>query len=529
MNSYLHGAPTLMRLILRRDRIRISLWIIIIPALVAATAGQIAILYPTPESLQEFAVSIEGNKALAALTGPTHGTDVLGGRLAYELWQTGMMIAVMAVIAVPRHTRAEEETDRMELLRATVIGRHAMSAASLGVAAASSVAIGVGVTVVLLANDLEFAGSAILGASFAAIGLVFCSIGLLTSQVTHHARSAKGLALGFLGLSFIIRAVGDSSNEAISLLSPLGWMQATQPFAGNHWWAIALSLAFAAAVCGVGFRIEASRDLGAGILPVKPGPERGAPALGGFFGLGWRLHRGSIAAWVGGTAAYAAAMGSILNSLEEIVGDNEEMLEYIRELANGTLVDIFAATMLLYFSLLATGFGIAAVLKMRAEETSGRLEHLLSHPASRRRWALGHVGFALVGGLAVLVASGVAMGAMYAMTGGGASELPRVALSSLAYAPTVAVSIGVATMAFGWLPKFGHGVWAFMVYNVFVASFAELIGAPLWLQRLSPMHHTTAVPAESVSASAVIAMLLISAACIIVGIAGFERRDALSS
>ncbi len=140
----LAGTGNLMRLIIRRDRIRIGVWILAIVSLTYLTAGSIQRLYPTEQSLQEFAATIEGNRSLAALSGPTHGTEVIGGRLAYELWNTGIMLAVMTLLAVPRHTRAEEETDRLELLRATVIGRHAMSAASFGIASGTAIVIGLG-------------------------------------------------------------------------------------------------------------------------------------------------------------------------------------------------------------------------------------------------------------------------------------------------------------------------------------------------------------------------------------------------
>ncbi len=482
-------------------------------------------MYPTEQSLVEFAATIEGNKSLAALSGPTHGTDVLGGRLAYELWNTGIMLAVMTLLAVPRHTRAEEETDRLELLRATVIGRHSMSAASFGVASSTSIIIGLGVALALIVQGLESGGSLILGASFASLGMVFAAVGLLTSQITHHARSAKGFALTALGAAFAVRAVGDTGTAAVSMFSPIGWMHATQPFAGNHWWAVALSLLATALITGLAIGLEARRDLGAGLVPVKPGPATAPESLSSFLGLSWRLHRGPLAAWSIGAFSYAAAMGSVLNSFEDIIGDNEEMLDYLPQAANASLNDLFLAALLSYFALLAMGYGISAVLKLRSEETFGRLELLLSYPRSRRSWMLSHLVFAMLGSLVVMTAAGAGLGLTYSLTGGGAEQLPRTLLASLAYFPPVAVLVGVTAASFGLVPRVGQGVWAIMIFTVFIAIFSQVIDLPEWVRGLSPLHHVGAVPAEATDYRSLAILLAISIGLLVVGLAGFDRRD----
>lgn len=519
----------LMRLILRRDRIRIALWIIIIPALVLATVAQITELYQTPESLVEFADSIRGNKALAAISGPSHGTEVLGGRVAYELWQTGMMIAIMSLIAVPRHTRAEEETDRLELLRAGVVGRHAMSLAAVTVASATSVVIGILSSIALMSNGLGANGSLLLGAAFASIGVLFAAIGLVTSQLTHHARSAKGLALGLLGLAFVIRAIGDSGNESISMLSPLGWMQATRPFTQNRWWIIALFVLASAASAAVGWRLESKRDLGAGMIAAKPGPANAGPRLNGTIGLAWRLHKGSIAAWAAGVTVYGAAIGSILNSFEDIIGDNEAMRDYIEQLAIGSINDVLAATMLLYFAMFGAACGIACVLTMRTEEVNGRLEHLLSHPLSRRNWFWSHLLFAFGGALTVIAGGAIGMGAVYSLTGGGASEFPRTVLAGLSLTPAVGVLIAAASAAYAWLPKIGHGVWSILAYTILITMFGEVLNLPTAVRWLSPMHHAAAAPAEDIKVLQTGALLTILCCLIAFALIGFSRRDARSS
>ncbi len=377
----------------------------------------------------------------------------------------------------------------------------------------------------LIIEGLDTGGSLILGAAFASLGMVFAAVGLLTSQIAHHARSAKGFGLAALGAAFAVRAVGDAGNASLSMFSPIGWMHATQPFAGNHWWSIALSLLSTVLIVGFTVGLEARRDLGAGLVPTRPGPAAAPASLRSFLGLSWSLHRGPLAAWSIGAFAYAAAMGSVLNSVEDIIGDNEEMLKYLAQAEGASLNDLFLATLLSYFALLATGYGMSAVLKLRSEETLGRLELLLSCPKSRRSWMLSHLLFALVGSLVVMVAAGVGLGLTYSLPGGGSEQLPRTLLASFAYFPSVAVLVGVTAALFGLAPRVGQGVWVVMIYTVFIAIFSQVINLPSWIRDLSPLHHVAAVPAEATNYRGLGILLAISIGLLAVGLAGFDRRD----
>lgn len=527
--AQMRGIGTLAKFVIRRDRIRLVAWLLAMVGIVASTASQIKTAYPTPESLVEFAATVEGHKALAAIGGPAHGLETLGGRIAYELAQLMIMVAVMAIIAVPRHTRSEEEDGRLELLRSTAIGRHAMSGAAAAVMVTSSVLIGLGASLVLLANGLPATGSVLLGASMSSTAIIFGAIALVGAQITQTGRAAKGLAFAILGLSFGLRAIGDTGPSLLSYLSPLGWPSATQPYTGDRWWILVLSLLFAGVVMTVGFALESRRDLGAGLLAVKAGPVDAGPMLGGFIGLSWRLHRGSIIAWSAGVGLYALAMGSIIDSFDELIGDNEEILDYVQDLAVGSLNDIFVATFLLYFALLATGFGISAVLRMRSEENQGRLEHLLSHPASRRDWLLSHLIFAFGGALLISLVAGLGLGGAYAATGGGAAEVERALSAALGYYCAVAVLIGCSSAVFAWFPRIGQGIWAFMALNVGVVMFGPVIGLPSFVSALSPFDHLSAMPAEQTSFAPVVTLLALAVVLIGLSIVGFNRRDVAPS
>ena len=111
MNT-LTGTGTLIRFILRRDRVRIPVWIVAILVTIVGTALVLPETYPNEESKIARAELVE-NPALKLLLGPGFGLDDydFGPMLANEL--LGIMTVVLALMSIflfVRHTRAEEES-----------------------------------------------------------------------------------------------------------------------------------------------------------------------------------------------------------------------------------------------------------------------------------------------------------------------------------------------------------------------------------------------------------------------------------
>ena len=141
MNSFA-GTWQLTRLILRRDRVRLPVWIVSLGALIGATALAVPGLYRTDAAIAGYA-RIADSAATRLLSGRPDGLDNVGAITSYEVSVTGLIaIALMMIFLVVRHTRAEEETGRSELLRAAVLGRHAGTAAAMIVASAACLLLG---------------------------------------------------------------------------------------------------------------------------------------------------------------------------------------------------------------------------------------------------------------------------------------------------------------------------------------------------------------------------------------------------
>jgi ABC-2 type transport system permease protein len=519
------GTGALVRAHLRRDRLRIAIWVGSLALLTVVTVSSTKSLYPTQASL-DAAAAISNSAVAVAFNGPPVALDTIGGQVAFQLGAFGIsIVALMAILTMSRLTRAEEEAGRLELVRALPIGRRAPLVSALVVAGGMCIAVG-GLSIASLAGaGLPVAGSVLLGSSQALGGLVFVGVTALTAQVTENRRVASGLAGAALAVAYTIRAVGDIGSGALSWLSPVGIAQKERPYAGDAWWPLALLLVLAAALVAVAVRIVDRRDLGAGVLPPRPGPATAGPDLAGTTGLAWRLQRGGQLWWAVGVAALAATYGSLTGSLDDFVTD-ENIADFVAA-GPGSLVDAFFATSLLVLAMLATAAALQAIVRVRSEETAGRAEVVLSTPSARRRWLGDHVAIALTGAAAIQLASGLSVGALAAITHE-PRDLLRATLASLAYVPAIWVVAGVGVLLAGVAPRWTALTWAPLGFCFVVGMFGSLLDLPQAVKDLSPFQLTPAVPGAPLDAVPIVVLLVVAAALVLAGLAGFERRDVTS-
>ena len=159
---------------------------------------------------------------------------------------------------------------------------------------------------------------------------MFAGVAAVTAQVADSSRTANQLALAALGAAFLLRAIGDAGPHWLSWLSPLGWTQQLRPYAGDRWWVCALVLALAALLVLAAVQLAAARDLGAGLLPPRPGPARGALLTP--LALAWRLQRGLLLGWMAGFAVGGAAIGAVARDVGDIVGDSRQVRDALAKL-----------------------------------------------------------------------------------------------------------------------------------------------------------------------------------------------------
>src|SRR3954451_10596621 len=205
------GTGVLARLAFQRDRGMLAAWIYVITALIAGNSWSLGKLYPTAAARADLAASGGRNPALVFLYGRLAG-DSLGAESA---WRYGVWAAIAAALTiiflVVRHTRADEEAGRGELVGSAAVGRLGPLSAALGVAVAASAVLSLLLFAALALLGLPAAGSALFALAITTCGLAFAAVAAVTAQLAAGARTARGAAIGVLGASYLLRAVADAA------------------------------------------------------------------------------------------------------------------------------------------------------------------------------------------------------------------------------------------------------------------------------------------------------------------------------
>jgi len=524
----LTGLGHMIRLILRRDRVRLPVWLVALGGTVIASAASLPPLYPDQAAIDSYAELFGDNPALVAFAGPGHGFDDpnIGVILVNEtqLWAC-IGVALMSIFLVNRHTRQEEDAERTEVVRANPVGRHAPIAAAVVVVGVANLVLAAVCAVAFVALDYPVVGSIALAGSFVACGLAFTAIAAVVAQVASGSRSSLGLGAAVLGATFSLRAVGDIANSWPRWVSPIGWAQGVRAYAGERWWPLGIALAFTLAAVAGAFWLSARRDLGSGILPQRPGPARAPRWVTSPVGLAVRLQRGSLVAWTVGLFAMGALYGSIGQDVEEMLEENPSYADFLAQLEGVDVTDSFFATAIAQLALLAAGFTISAALRVRSEESAGHTESVLAAPVSRWRWMASHLLVAGVGTVVVLGAGGLGMGLAFAVVSEDAGQVLRLAGSALATVPAVLLLGGFAVALFGSSPRFALASWVGLAVAVLVELFGELLQLPDWSRALSPVHHVPGVPAEHLRLLPLLALSAAAIGLVAIGLRSFRVRD----
>ena len=524
--SNFSGTLGMLRLYLRRDRVSLPLWVLLLSVPLASVyVGSVLKVYPTQADRAGFAASIMASPAQRALYGQVYN-DSIG---AVGIWKAGMfhlLIAVAVILTVIRHTRADEEAGRTELVDSTAVGRYASLSAALLLSFGASIATGAIGAAGLLTTDIPAGGSLAFGGALAGSGLVFTAVAAVAAQLSPSARFARGAAFAALGAAFTLRAVGDAGDGRLSWLSPLGWSLQVRPYAGDRWWVLLLHLVTTVALTLVAYRLLAGRDVGAGLIAERAGPGTAGARLSGAYGLAWRLDRGALVLWTVGLCLFGVVMGSVVHGIGDELGDSTVARDSITRMGGtGALEEAFIAVAFTMMGMAAAALAISLTLRPYREEADQRAETTLAGAVSRTRWLASHLVSALAGTAIAMLASGVAAGLIYGTAAGDlGGKLAIVVGTAAVQLPAVWLLAAVTVGLFGLAPRFTPVAWGVLVGFIAVYLIGSLARFPQWLLDLEPFAHiphvgTGFTPAPSLW------LLAIDVALIALGTLTFRLRD----
>jgi ABC-2 type transport system permease protein len=531
----LAGILSLVRLVLRRDRLRLTVWVFALVSLVVGTANVFADLYPTVAQREQLALSLASLPALTAFLGPLYDSSIGG----LTVWRSGSLVAVlaglMAVLTVIRHTREEEETGRRELLGSTPIGRSAPLAAALSVSVGAGAALGIAVAAGLSALGESPSGAIALGLGLLGVVMVFSVVGALAAQIPEAATTARGIGVAVVAAAFLLRVVGDGGESSglswLGWVSPVGWLGRLRSFGDERWLVLGLFLGLGVILGSIAFRIMARRDVGAGVVAAHPGPPRAGRGLRGPLGLAWRLQRGALLGWTVGLALIGVVFGSVGDSIAGLLSDNPQLAPILERLGGEEgITDAFFSTAVGMVALVASAYAIRAVLRLWAEEEGLRAEAVLATATPRLDWAVSHLVFGVVGPVVLLLAAGLAMGTTYGVVVGDVGGQALRALgSALVQLPAVWVLTGATIALFGLAPRSTGVSWGLLVAFLVFGQLGQILQFPQWLLNFSPFTHVPVLPMDELRPTPLLILGVIGVALMVAGLIGFRSRDLQSA
>lgn len=530
---------TLLRLRLRRDRFQLAVWLGSILLLVLFSAASLGRTYDTEAGRAGLVRLATANPTVLALRGAPQGTTP-GAVLAFEMMgYLGLMVGLLNTFLAVRHSRAEEDTGRAELIGATLAGRVTPVVATLVEGVLVALGVAAAVTVGLVTAGLPAGGSVTAGLALAACGLTFLGVGLACAQLFSTGRAANGWAASLVGLSFVLRAVGDAAGvraaDGLSVrpawpawLSPIGWAEATSPYAGDSLGPALLALAAAAVLVAAALALQARRDLGAGLVPDRAGRATAGPLLRGPVGLAWRLQRGTVFGWAAGGVAMGLLAGQLGPLATQALEENPEVGRVLAQMSaagQGGALDLFLAAMLGILGLVVSGCMVQIVMRLRQEEALGTAEATLATRTGRLRWLGSHLAVGLGAAVGILLLSGLVAAATLAGHGEGrlAGEVVAGALAQL---PAALVYLGLLALVFAFAPRATVPAgWGLFALGAFLGQFGTLLDVPRWARELAPSAHIPALPLTTADWSGAWWMLGLAAALTAVTALSVRRRD----
>ncbi|QQK75425.1 ABC transporter permease [Salicibibacter cibarius] len=520
---------SLFRFMLRRDRLRIPLWLIGITFFTLIVPIAFVDLYASQHERDGLAETM-ANPAVTAMVGPGDLENyTIGAMTSHQmLLFTAVVVGLMSIWLVARHTRADEEDGRIEMIRSLPIGRVSNLNATLLVLCVTHVILALITGFGLYALGIEsmgLEGSLLYGALLGGIGIFFAGVTVVFAQLSESSRGTIGFSIAVLLIAYLVRAVGDVGNETLSWISPFGWVTQTEVYANNHWEPLALMVGVAIVLGVLANYLNAIRDLEAGFFPARPGRKKASAFLQSPIGLAVKLQCTGMIAWAIGMLVMGVAYGSVLGDLEAFFEGNEMMEQMLVAEEGYTLTEQFIPSLMVVMALLATVPPVMAMLKLYGEEKKNRIDHLLGRAVSCTRLMGSYLIISVVNGFVMLSLTAIGLWSAGATVMEEGLDFGTIYGAALVYYPAMLVMIGLAVLFIGVLPKLGSVIWLYVFYTFIVLYLGGLLDFPDWVGHLSPYGYIPELPVDEMEWVPISILVIIAVILMIAGFIGYHKRD----
>ncbi|MDE0546574.1 ABC transporter permease [Microbacterium sp. C7(2022)] len=485
---------------LRRDGRQLALWIIGTAAMAYLSYAGVTSSFSTEQERTSLLAAALANPVILLFRGLPSGADEGAFMLFLILPWLTMLAAFMSTFLAVRHTRAEEEDGRAELVGATRAGRTLPVMATVLHGTVANLALAALTTLAFVATGQDLNGSLLSGVAAGAVGITFLGVGLLGAQLMRTSRGANSFSVWILLTTFVMcglgNAIGTPSDDLtrmesswLAWLSPFGWAENTRPFADDAWWPLLLCVGLGAILIGISIALATTRDLGESFVPERHGRADATPALSSSTGLVWRLTRGAALGWAIGGLIIGMLSTTLASLVEEIGADNPAVEDILNQIAGAG--DVQQATVTTFFTMLgilAACAGVQVICRARSEEARGTAEIVLATSVDRVRWLADYIVVAVLA--AVIVIGAAIGGAALGIAGqdGSWDVMRDVWVTASGQAVAASVFIMVTALVFTFAPRLTIPLgWMLVVVGAVLGLFGPVFGLPEWATHLSPV------------------------------------------
>lgn len=525
------NATTLSRFIIKRDMIRLPIWII-------CTALFMVLLVPVFDNMlittgtdRTVMVEMMKNPAMIAVVGPIYGEAnyTLGAAYAnYMLLFSVMIAGIMNIFLVNRHTRQDEELGRLEVVRSLPVGRLASPLSVVIVAILANIILTILTFIGLIAlkgEGMNAVGCLVYASSLGVVGMFFAVTTLLFCQLTGNNRTAMGMSFFFMLFLYVLRAVGDVGNETLSLISPLGLILRTENFVNDKFWPIIVIKIITIILLFISLYINSKRDLGSGVFAERAGRRHASSLLTGPLSLAIKLLKTSIIIWAFTIFILAAMYGSVFGDLEGYI-ESSDMLRAIFDQSKGiSFTEQFTVLLIAIMSLLGSIPIINFINRLSYEEKNGMMEHVLSKATSRNKQMASYLSIAIVTSVIYQIISAYGFWVVGSAVMPNITPLKDFIIASLLYLPAIWVLIGLASLLIGIMPRLTSLTYVYLGYSFIAVYFGKIAGFPEWFKALTPYGYISGHPLEDINWTNQIVLLIIFILMTSIGFISYRKRD----
>ena len=537
--TYFRAPQTVVaRFVAKRTFKSAALWAIIIGLYTASKTIGFVKAYKTPQAREALTHSLANNPGINALIGTPHDVGTINGYANWVVLGTiSLLASVWALLLATKYFRGDEEAGRTELLlTGRTTARQAATNTLLGLSASlvllyvlvAVIFIGVGKTQGVgynTQNALFFALASVCAAA------VFLAVGAFTSQLMPTRTRASTAAAVIFGISFILRAIADSTSAHWLLdISPLGWVERLQPLIGSQpvWLApiFGLSLLLVASTIWLAGR----RDIGESIFADHDTAKPKTRLLNSISGVSFRLTRAATIGWFAAIFAMSVLYGSLTKTIVQAISGVQtkgvhKALDKITQSSHVGIATVFLGAMFLLMMAVVMAYVASASGKVREEEAGGYVDNFLVQPVGRMQWLCGRV--LVIAVFSLIICLGVSIGFWI----GVASEHLGVPIHQLLeaganMAAPVLFTLGASVLAIGFVPRLTTVVaYSVLGWSLLITLVASGTNISHWILDTSVLHQVTLSPAVNPNWTVDAVLVGLGIVLCLLGLWRFNYRD----